>query len=238
VSQFSRLIPVDSAAACWHSPLLKILGGENMTTSKLGRFLVLTAGAVLALGPIGCSTMNQTEKGALGGGAIGAGVGTLVGAATGNPKTGAAVGGLLGAGVGGVIGNEADRKDQERVEVNQAMAQQAYVSNQPGRVDEIIRLTQNGHDESVILNHIDKNRMTFQLSVEDLNLLKSNNVAPRVISAMQNSGRVGSGARPRPVVVREQVVVREPVYMAAPPPVVMVDPYAAPAGFQVRGRFR
>lgn len=209
-----------------------------MTNTTLGRWTVLTVGAVFAVAQTGCSTMNQTEKGVLGGGAIGAGVGTLVGAATGNPKTGAAVGGLLGAGVGGIIGNEADRKDEQRAEMRQASAEQAYVNAQPGRVDEIIRLVQAGHDETVILNHIEKNRMTFQLGVDDLNLLKTNNVPPRVIAAMQNSSKVVVAPR-RPVVVREQVVVREPVYVAPPPPVMIVDPYGPPAGgFYVRGRFR
>ena len=68
------------------------------------RLTLLTAGAAFTFASVGCSTMNQTEKGVLGGGAIGAGVGTLIGHATGNPKTGAVVGGLLGAGVGGTAG--------------------------------------------------------------------------------------------------------------------------------------
>lgn len=207
-----------------------------MTTRRI----VMLLGSVLTIAPVGCSTMNQTEKGVLGGGAIGAGVGTLIGAATGNPKTGAAVGGLLGAGVGGVIGNEADRKDEERAEMRQAAADQAYVNAQPNRIDEIITLVQQGQSESVILNHIQNNRMTFHLSVADLNTLKANNVPDRVISAMQNSGREAYPSRSgRPIVVRQ--VVHEPVFVAPPPPPVMVyDPYCGPpvVGVSVRGRIR
>jgi hypothetical protein len=202
---------------------------------------MLLLGSAFALGPVGCSHMNQTEKGVLAGGAIGAGAGTLIGAATGNPKTGAVVGGLLGAGVGGLAGNEADRKDEEVKQVRQATAEQAYRDDQPNRIDEIIRLAQQGQDETVILNHIRNNRMTFRLNADDLSLLKSNNVSPRVIAAMQNSGgEVSAPPRSnRPIVVREQVVVREPVYVAPPPPVMIVDPYCPPAvGFHVRGRFR
>lgn len=207
-----------------------------MTTRRI----VMLVGAVLAVAPVGCSTMNQTEKGVLGGGAIGAGVGTLIGHATGNPKTGAVVGGLLGAGVGGAIGNEADRKDEEKAELRQVAADQAYAGAQPNRIDEIITLVQQGQSESVILNHIQNNRMTFHLSVADLNTLKANNVPDRVISAMQNSGRMSAAPRSnRPIVVRQ--VVHEPVFVAPPPPPVMiVDPYYPPpmVGVSVRGRIR
>src|SRR5262245_42917254 len=86
--------------------------------------LLLAAGSVSATG---CSTMSNTEKGVGIGGLLGAGVGTAVGAATGNPKTGAVVGGLLGAGVGGAVGADQDRQDKERAEVRQAVA----AANQP-----------------------------------------------------------------------------------------------------------
>src|SRR5882672_3042118 len=71
---------------------------------------ILTAIALLAAGSGGCSTMDNTTKGAGIGGALGAGAGLAVGAATGNPKTGAAVGGLLGAGVGAAVGNDKDNQ--------------------------------------------------------------------------------------------------------------------------------
>lgn len=207
---------------------------HTLRTRLVGLTIVIVVGT-----QSGCSTMNQTERGVLGGGAIGAGLGTLVGAATGNPKTGAVVGGLVGAGVGGAIGNEADRQDQQRAELRHAEAEQAYVDAQPNRIDEIIRLAQQGHDETVILNHMQNNRMTFSLTADDLNLLKANNVPPRVISAMQTSGRAVVAPRSRPVIVREQVVVREPVYVAPPPRVVFVDPYCPPGvGLHFRGRFR
>ena len=40
----------------------------------------------------GCSTMNNTEAGALGGGVFGGILGTVVGAASGHPGAGAAIG--------------------------------------------------------------------------------------------------------------------------------------------------
>jgi hypothetical protein len=203
----------------------------------------ITRAAALAVGAVGllqagCSSMNQTEKGVLGGGAIGAGLGTLIGSASGNPKTGAVVGGLLGAGGGGVIGNDADRKDEQARDVRQATAAQAYRNDQPQRISEIIDLTRSGQDETVILNHMKNNRMTFVLGVDDLNTLKTNGVSPRVIAAMQSSGDpVVVTRQPRPVVVREEVIVERPVYVAPPPPIMVVDPYCRP-GVHVHGRFR
>ena len=120
----------------------------------------------------------------------------------------------------------------------QAAAEQAYQYDQPGRVSEIIELTRQGQDETVILNHMKNNRMTFRLSVDDLNTLKANNVSQRVISAMQTSSGtvVVNTPPPKTVVVRE--VIREPVYMAPPPPPIMVvDPYAPPNRVYIRGRF-
>lgn len=194
-----------------------------MNGNWMTRLATLAVGAAGLLGT-GCSTMNQTEKGTLAGGAIGAGLGTLIGSASGNPKTGAVVGGLLGAGTGALIGNEADRKDDEARQVRQAAVHQEYRDAQPARIAEIIDLTRNGQDETVILNHIRSSRMTFVLSVDDLNTLKANNVSPRVIAAMQNNSGavVTTTAPPKTVVVREQVIVREP------PPVVFVDPYHRP----------
>ena len=86
---------------------------------------VLTVTA--AVGSTGCSTMNNTEKGALVGGGAGALVGTAIGAATGNTKTGAVVGALGGTALGALAGNKEDRKEQavERAELREAAATQS-----------------------------------------------------------------------------------------------------------------
>jgi len=182
----------------------------------------------------GCSTMNNTEKGALGGGAIGAGLGTLVGAATGNPKTGAMVGGLVGAGVGGIVGNEEDKKDRRDAREQHVAVTQAYSNDQPQRMNEVIELARSGQSEQVIINHIRANQMTFVLSSADLNALKSNGVPDRVIVEMQ-SQRAAVGPPRR--VIREQVIVREPVFVDDPfcvRPVYVVPPPVVGVGFHYR----
>jgi uncharacterized protein YcfJ len=64
--------------------------------------------ALVAVLTSACSGQPLTtrEKGILGGGALGAGTGAIIGAAVGHPGAGAAIGGGLGALTGGVIGNE------------------------------------------------------------------------------------------------------------------------------------
>ena len=197
-----------------------------MRTARLTRGGILLAGLIFAAGSGGCSTMNNAEKGVGIGGLVGAGLGTAVGAATGNPKTGAVVGGLVGAGVGGAVGNDIDRQDQERREVRQANVAiaQAQAGPRMGMMD-VVGMVQAGHDPQVIVNQIRATRSTFQLSAADLDYLKTYNVPPAVIIEMQT-------ARPRPVVMRQprtvvvedgSVVYERPVYVVpGPPPPVFI----------------
>lgn len=80
---------------------------------------------VLALMP-GCQSRDLTlrEKGALGGAAIGAGAGAIVGNQTGNAGAGTAIGAGLGAVTGALIGNEMDRTEMQVSERSQQIAAQ------------------------------------------------------------------------------------------------------------------
>ena len=201
-----------------------------MRCNLLARVLTVGAMAAVAVGNTGCSTMNNTEKGVGLGATLGAGAGALIGSASGNPKTGAVIGGLLGAGAGGVIGNDMDRKDARDATARHDRANQQYSAAQPDRLAEVVAMAKGGQSEAVMLNHIRTHQMQFNLSVADLDYLKSNGVSDRVIAEMQTGGppvqRVTVVPPPRTVVVREQVVV--PAYgydpYWAPPPVVYVRP--------------
>jgi hypothetical protein len=158
--------------------------------------------------------MNNTEKGVGLGGLVGAGLGTAVGAATGNPKTGAVVGGLVGAGVGGAVGNSMDRDDQQKKDVIQARA---------AATASVIQMVSQGHDEQVIINQIRNTGSTFTLHPADLDLLRQNNVPSAVIIEMQNARPLAAAVQPRPVVIQQQpaVVYQEPaVVYVQPRPVV------------------
>lgn len=183
---------------------------------------VLLAGLVIAGGSAGCATMNNTERGAATGAALGGGAGLVTGALLGAPKTGLAAGALLGGGAGALAGNHQDRKDEREREVIQAQATataEAQAQQRRMGIADVIDMTQKGHDEQVIIEQIKSTGSTFQLAGSDLDMLKANGVSPRVIGEMQR-------ARPAPVtrVIRDPqpttVIYEQPVY--GPPPVYVV----------------
>lgn len=93
---------------------------------KIKKFTLAFLAGALLLGS-GCSSMNNTGKGALigtgGGGALGAGVGALIGGGKG-AGIGAAIGAAVGAGAGALIGQKMDKQQKE---LQQELAQQAKV---------------------------------------------------------------------------------------------------------------
>src|SRR5260370_25966354 len=74
---------------------------------------LLVAGMIPVLLSSGCSSMSNTDRGVIGGGAIGAGTGALIGNATGHAGTGALIGAGVGAVTGGLIGNAEDRQEKK-----------------------------------------------------------------------------------------------------------------------------
>ena len=90
-----------------------------MQTRKLVVCLALS-GSLLG----GCAQLNTTQKGALGGGMLGAGAGALIGRQSGHTAGGAAIGGALGALSGGVIGYNLQQGEER------SAAQQAQINRQ------------------------------------------------------------------------------------------------------------
>lgn len=192
-----------------------------MRTTHLRRFGLLAVVVAAAAGS-GCSTMNNTERGAVGGGVFGTAAGTAIGAATGRPLLGAAIGGLAGTAGGALIGNEADKDEAKKREIIHAQqVADAQAAGQRIGITDVIEMSKAGQDPQIIINQIRNTRSTFQLSSADLNLLKANGVSDRVIAEMQ----VARAAAPRTVVVQEPapVVYDSPVYVR-PSPVVVVGP--------------
>lgn len=72
---------------------------------------------ILLLSSLLLACQNQQfgarEKGALGGGALGAGLGAIIGNQSGNPGAGVAIGSAFGAIAGGLMGNEVDKQQAE-----------------------------------------------------------------------------------------------------------------------------
>ena len=131
----------------------------------------------LLLAPLsGCSSMNNTERGAVGGGVIGGLAGTAIGAATGHPGVGAAIGAGSGAVLGGLVGNEEDRQER-RIAAAQARNQMS--------LNDIVQLTQRRVSDEIIINQINTSGSVFQLRSEDVIYLRDQGVSERVIAFMQ-----------------------------------------------------
>jgi hypothetical protein len=160
--------------------------------------------------------MNNTERGAVGGGVFGTALGTAVGAATGKPLAGAAIGAAAGTATGALIGNDIDKTEQRNKDIAQATAlADAQAQAQRMGIADVIGLAQAGHSDTVIINQMRSTRSTFQLTASDLDMLKNAGVSQRVIAEMQASRPAPSPAR---VVVRETTPV---IYESAPPAVVV-----------------
>lgn len=144
----------------------------------------------------GCSSMNNTEKGVLGGAAVGTGAGALIG--RGNPAA-MLVGGVLGAAVGGVAGSDQDRREDRK---NYAVAAvNAQAARQMSLAD-IVQMAQQGQSDVVIIGQINTTGSIYQLTSDDVNYLHQQRVSDAVINHMQSRRYVV--VQPRPVVVYER----------------------------------
>ena len=83
-----------------------------MTTMLRNSTAIVAMAAVLG----GCSSLNQTQRGAAIGAGAGGAVGAAVGAATGSTARGAIIGAAVGGVAGAVIGSQMDRQREELAE--------------------------------------------------------------------------------------------------------------------------
>ena len=205
-----------------------------MLTDRVTRMGVLFVLMGSGFGSTGCEHMNNTEKGAGIGGALGAGAGLAIGAATGNPRTGAAVGGLLGAGTGALVGNDVDRQERRDRDIQQAVATaQVQAQQQRMGLTDVVHMVQEGHDDQVIINQIRTTGSTFQLSASDLDYLKNSGVSARVIAEMQAARAVSPlGTRVVSPPSSTTVIYEQPLY---PPPYYVRPVYVAPGPVFVGG---
>ena len=78
-----------------------------------------------------CAYLNTTQKNALGGGALGAGAGALIGHQTHHTAGGAAVGGALGALAGTVFGYQVQQQEER------SAAQQSQINRQQREINKL-----------------------------------------------------------------------------------------------------
>ncbi len=156
----------------------------------------------------GCSSMSDTEKGVLGGGAIGAVCGTIVGAAFHRPGLGAAIGGGTGAVAGGLIGHDSDVVKKKAAEAEAAQAMQ----NGPLGLTDIAQMAQQHISDMVIIEQIRSTGSIYHLAPADIAWLKENGVSDAVVLEMQST------ANRYPRRVYSAVPMGQPVYVVQPAP--------------------
>jgi hypothetical protein len=160
--------------------------------------------------------MNDTEKGVVGGGAVGAGLGALIGRMTHHTGAGALIGAGVGAVGGGLAGSAID--DAKRKEHAAEAAAAAAQARGPLGLTDIVNMTSQGVSEDLIISQINSSGSVFRLSSNDTIWLSQNHVSDRVIRAMLDTAT-------RPPVARVPVYQPvQPVYVMepTPPPAVRV----------------
>lgn len=91
---------------------------------------------------LGCASggLSTREKGPLGGAALGAGAGALIGEATGGrPGRGALIGGALGGLGGALTGNAMQSQEEESIAQQRELERQRYETERPRRDLEDLR---------------------------------------------------------------------------------------------------
>lgn len=175
------------------------------------------------LGGVGCSGMSKTAQGAGIGAGVGAGAGAIIGQASGGKAgKGALIGAAAGGILGGAIGNEEDRKDkealQDRVKAAEHTRDETLKAVKPKlSLEEVVKLTQDGVSDDVIINQIRTTKSRYELTTEQISYLRSYNVSNVVIKEMQN----------RRANTYDEPVYRRPreVYVEPPPPTVVRPVY-------------
>ena len=161
----------------------------------------------------GCASPYQSDRGALFGGATGAGVGALVGAHSGHPVAGALIGGTVGAVSGAAVGSALDNMEaRNRAEIEARMGHPVPAGSVTPQ--DVIELSNAGVDEDVIAGHIRIHGVVAPPTTHDLITLRNGGVSPRIIQAMQQS----------PPMRTASVIPVEPL----PPPVIIEGGFYSP----------
>jgi hypothetical protein len=152
------------------------------------------------------------------GSVLGAGAGAIAGYESGHTGRGAAIGAGIGALAGGLIGNSADAAEavaEERAEKTEARVERALYevgpANPPLSILDIIRMSQAGLSDEVIVAKIDQTGSYYRLTASEIIDLKRSSVSDRVIAFMLRSPPVEVARVPDPEPKLREKTVKIPV---------------------------
>ncbi len=130
----------------------------------------------------GCqSSPNRSGEGALIGGLLGAGAGTIIGNQSHDRDKGRTQGALIGGVVGALGGALAGSQIQKQPTGQPTQA----VNPSQMSVQQIVDMSKQGVHEDVIVDRIKMSNSRFSLSQSDVEYLKGQGVSQKVISSMQ-----------------------------------------------------
>lgn len=156
-----------------------------------GRILIVTMSGVGMLLLTGCMTpegdYDRTATGALGGGAIGAGTGAIIGSQSGHAGEGALIGGAIGAITGGLIGRSMDQQQHETLQKTSPQTLQRIEAGQPLGLADIKALARAGLSDDIIISQIRQSRTAYRLTTAEIIELKEAGVSEKVIDFMINT---------------------------------------------------
>jgi hypothetical protein len=154
----------------------------------MSRYLIVIFLVAAVSVSAGCASMgSRADSGAALGGLLGAGAGAILGHQTGHRDEGALIGGGLGVLTGAIIGDAMDdieRESQEREARVEKALHEVRERDERLSILDVIRMSQAGISDSLIIAKIDQTRSYYELSASEIIDLKRSSVSDRVISFM------------------------------------------------------
>lgn len=145
-----------------------------------------------------------TGLGALGG----AGIGALIGHATGHTAVGALIGTGVGAVAGNVVGTGLDDIDaRNRAQIAAQLGRQ--VVQGVATPDEVVAMSNAGVDPQLIINYVNDSGMAQSITVQDVIYLHEQGVTAEVIQAMQTPQVARAPMAVAPIAPPRQTVIIE-----------------------------
>lgn len=196
------------------------------TRRAAARFTAL--GAVLTTCIAGCQSSpyyqsQGTAVGALGG----AGVGALIGSASGDAGTGALIGAGVGALSGNLVGKSLDDVEaRNRAQIAASMGRP--VATGAATPAEVVAMSRAGVDPQLITNYINTSGVAQPVSPNDVIYMTQNGVQPGVIQTMQTRSVAAPPVPPGMVAPGTVIPASATIVAPAPGPVVVEQVYYGP----------
>ncbi|WP_144059636.1 glycine zipper family protein [Rhodopirellula sallentina] len=155
------------------------------------RCLCWSVAALGLVSTVGCQTTSHMQQDAAVGTFLGSAAGAVIGHQSGHAGEGALIGAATGAVAGAIVGDAKDAREERDAALSQVShpVQDASLTN-----FDLIRMSQSGLGDSVIINTVQTRGGTFDLSPDGLINLKSNGVSDGVIVAVQSASQQNQAA--------------------------------------------